>query len=288
MTRRTLRALGFDVAPARHPLSYPGRPVTEPVLLAGEELLALAPGPGRLGTWRVGAAALDQVLASLGGAVAGRRHPVLAVGSNASPAQLAHKLSREGLAATVPMVPVRTRGIGVGCSGHIGRFGYVAAAPYADPAAERVLVAGWLDAGQLAVVDATELNYRRVLLRGDAFAMTLPSGVRLAGAYLYVSKWGVLTDPGSGLARPGGGDQSALLAALLLGSARLRALLGPDPAGWVARAAGDPEVRAAGARVFAAEGWVRRSEGFPADGDGDGAAARSYDELEETSSLPPP
>ncbi|MEU4209031.1 hypothetical protein AB0F13_03325 [Streptomyces sp. NPDC026206] len=284
MTRRTLRALGLDVAPARHPLSYPGRPVTEPALLAGEELTPLVAGPGRLGTWRVGTAALDHVLASLGCPLTGRRHPVLAVGSNASPAQLAHKLTRQGLPATVPMVPVRVRGIGVGCSGHIGRFGYVAAAPYADPAAERPLVASWLDAGQLAAVDATELNYWRVLLPGDAFAMVLPSGRRLGGAYLYVSKWGVLTDPGSGLPRPGGGDQSALLAALLLASPRLRALLGPGPGNWVERAAADARVRAAGAQVFVDEGWVRSPEGLPAYDPahgGDGASALCQDDLED-------
>ncbi|WP_229348227.1 hypothetical protein [Streptomyces sp. UNOB3_S3] len=280
MTRWTLRALGLDVVPALRPLAYPGRPATEPALLTGPELLPLTPGPAPLGDWRPagpdaleapdapdtsGGPSLDRALAALGRDPADRRHPVLAVGSNASPAQLAHKFAGAGLSAAVPLVPVRVGGVAVGCSGHIGRHGYVAAAPYAAPGARTTLVAGWLDGEQLAAVDATEFNYRRVLLPGDRFPVTLPSGERLRGAYLYVSKWGVLTGPpGGGAPRPGGGDQSALLAALLAGSARLRALLGPGPRDWVERAAADPELRKEGTRILAQEGWVERTVGLPA------------------------
>ncbi|MFF4157464.1 hypothetical protein [Streptomyces sp. NPDC001678] len=273
MTRWTLRALGLDVVPALCPLAYPGRPATEPALLTGPELLPLTPGPAPLGDWRPvgadtqdapGGPSLDGVLAALGRDPADRRHPVLAVGSNASPAQLAHKFATAGLSAAVPLVPVRVGGVAVGCSGHIGRHGYVAAAPYAAPGARTTLVAGWLDGEQLTAVDATEFNYRRVLLPGDRFPVALPSGERLRGAYLYVSKWGVLTGPAGGPPRPGGGDQSALLAALLAGSARLRALLGPGPRDWVERAAADPERRAEGTRILAEEGWVARETGLPA------------------------
>ncbi len=265
--RHTLHALGLDVVPALVPLAYPGRPAPAPGLLTGPELLPLTAAPKPLGEWAVdtGTVTVDDALAALHRPPTAVRHPVLAVGSNASPAQLAHKFARRGLSAAVPMVPVRVRGIAVGCSGHIGRHGYVAAAPYADPRTERTLVAAWLDAEQLAAVDATEVNYWRVLLPGDAFPMTLPppSGERLAGAYLYVSKWGVLTDPAGGPPRPGGGDQAALLAALLAGSSRLRRLLGPGPDTWVARAAADAALRAEGTRILAAEGWVRRPDGLP-------------------------
>ncbi|MEV7193269.1 hypothetical protein AB0N81_15915 [Streptomyces sp. NPDC093510] len=260
---RGLAALGLDGVPALQPLTYPGLPATVPSLLTGAELLELRPRPGGLGAWTVDGAghgprrSLDDVLAALGQAPVAARLPVLAVGSNASPGQLSHKLTRRGVPGTVPMVPVRLRGLGVGCSAHIGRAGYVAAAPFAAPSARTTLVVSWLDAAQLPAVDATELlNYRRVPLPGDAYGMTLPSGEPLDGAYVYVSARGILADPVTGLPRPGGGDQAALLDALLDASPLLRELLGPDAATWVRRAAADPELRARGTRLFTDEGWV--------------------------------
>ncbi|MFE0175951.1 hypothetical protein ACFWZ2_26875 [Streptomyces sp. NPDC059002] len=263
---RGLAALGLDGVPALQPLSYPGLPVTAPSLLTGAELLPLGVRPGGIGAWEVAGRRLDALLTDLGQADTAHRDPVIAVGSNASPGQLAHKLARHGLPDAVPMVPVRTRGIGVGCSAHIGRAGYVAAAPYPDPAAGATLVVSWLDPAQLAAVDGTELNYRRVLLRGDAHAMTLPSGEPLTAAYVYVSTHSVLTDPATGLPRPGGGDQAALLSALLDGSPVLRELLGPDPASWVCRAAADPARRERGRRAFREAGWVRPAS-FPGQAD---------------------
>ncbi|MGK5638731.1 hypothetical protein ACSNOK_10535 [Streptomyces sp. URMC 126] len=303
MTRRSLRALGLDAVPFRRPLEYPGRPAPEPCLLLETELLPLRAVPGRpLGAWPVVGAPgpdgtgqpdgpgtppgtatapgprpgpapppppdgtgppLDAVLTALGRLVTGHRHPVLAVGSNASPAQMGHKLAAHRLPAAVPMVPVTVRGIGVGCSAHIGRAGYVAAAPYADPAAERRLVVSWLDPAQLAAVDASELHYRRVLLPGAAFPITLPSGDRLGGAYLYVSRHGVLLDPATGRPRPGAEDQGALLAALLRSSKRLRNLLGPDPGAWTERARAEETVRAEGARIFREEGWIHPEGDLP-------------------------
>lgn len=234
----SLAALGFGDVPALAPLSYPGRPVTTPALLTGGELRPLD------------LALLERYR---------HRHAVIAVGSNASPAQLHHKLSRPGRPATVPMVPVRVHGVAVGCSAHIGRYGYVASAPYGDPAARTPLVVSWLDDAQLDAVDRTEVpNYRRVRLPGADFPMEMPSGERLDAAYLYVSTHGVLTPPGDGdRPLPGGGDQSALLTRLLASSARLRDLLGPDPAAWVGRAGADAAVRAAGTRMFHDEGWAR-------------------------------
>ncbi|RKN76433.1 hypothetical protein D7231_05410 [Streptomyces klenkii] len=273
MTDRSLRALGLDGAPAELPLTYPGRPVEEPALLADGQLLPLRPDPGPLGGWPVvtgmgtaeaagGGApaagpALDAFLDRTHAARVRSRRPVLAVGSNASPAQLHHKLTVRAVAATVPMVPVDVRGIGIGCSAHIGLHGYVAAAPYADPAARHTLVAAWLDPAQLAAVDETEFNYRRVWLPGDAFPMVLPSGEPLGGAHLYVSVHGVLADPATGRPRPGGGDQGALLTALLAASAELRALLGPGPERWVERARADEAVRAEGKAIFRRAGWAR-------------------------------
>ncbi|MFE2184441.1 hypothetical protein [Streptomyces sp. NPDC059455] len=297
MTDRTLKTLGFADIPAQQPLTYPGRPITHPTLLTTGELWDLTPTPGPLGTWTVSPRPgnneapqepLDAVLTRLGHPPTPHRHPVIAVGSNASPAQLHHKLSRPGHPATVPMVPVDVHGIAVGCSAHIGRYGYVASAPYTAPGARTPLVISWLDAEQLAAVDATEYpNYRRVLLPGSQYPMVMPSGERLRGAYLYVGERGVLMSPdGTERPLPGGGDQSALLTRLLAGSPRLRALLGPDPRAWVTRAGADPAVRGTGTRIFQEEGWalpqpdlLRCPEDGQHGGPGGCGGPKSYDAL---------
>ncbi|MGP4000218.1 hypothetical protein [Streptomyces sp. 8N706] len=262
MENRSLEALGYTDAPAERPLTYPGRPLSEPGLLTGRELLPLGVRRRRLGAWHLDgpgpARELDEALGALGQAGTGRRHPVIAVGSNASPAQLGHKLARLGLPSAVPMVPVRVCGIAVGCSGHISRAGYVARTPYVaeDPEAGAPYVVSWLDPLQLKGVDDTEFpNYRRALLPGDRFPMTLPSGERLGGAYLYVSTHGALAGR-DGRPLPGTGTQAALLTALLHDSPRLRQLLGPGPQDWVRRAGADPELRRRGTRLLAAEGRV--------------------------------
>ncbi|MGP3924831.1 hypothetical protein [Streptomyces sp. 8N616] len=286
MKDRTLEALGLADVPAEQPLIYPGRPVAEPGLLAGGELLPLRVRPRRLGAWYIGrrtdrhpgpAQQLDQALSALGQVGTGQRHPVVAVGSNASPAQVRNKLIRLGLPVAVPMVPVRVRGIAVGYSAHIGRAGYVAAAPYLVRDAVTTLVVSWLDAAQLKAVDDTEIHYHRAILPGDRFPLTMPSGERLGGAYIYVSVHGVLVGP-DGRPRPGGGDQRELIAALLQDSARLRELLGPDPQTWVLRAAADRELREQGTRIFGEEGRLLPQTDFLPYVD-DSAEPRLYDEL---------
>ncbi|MER5255547.1 MULTISPECIES: hypothetical protein [unclassified Streptomyces] len=279
MKDRSLKALGLDEVPAKRPLTYPGRPAAEPALLSGDELLSLDVRRLRLGDWYVSRGRrLDETLLDLGQASAGRRHPVIAVGSNASPGQVSYKLTRLGIPATVPMVPVRVRGVGIGCSGHISPAGYVAATPYIDRSARGTLVVTWLDAAQLKAVDDTEFpDYRRAILPGDEFDMTMPSGERLGGAYIYFSAHGVLAGP-DGRPRPGGGDQSTLLAALLAESAELRELLGPDPATWVARAGADPAVRERGTAIFGAAGRVLPQSDFLPYLD-DSSDLRLYDDL---------
>ena len=264
MATRTLAALGLDVVPVQQPLTYPGPPVPGPSLLTGQVLLELTAAAGPIGGWGVlpEGTGLDALLAASGQVVTGGRHPVLAVGSNAAPGQVAHKLSRMGLPLDVPMVPVQVQGVGIGCSGHISPAGYVAATPYAAQGLESRMVVAWLTPEQLAAVDDTEFpDYRRALLTSADFRMTLPSGEELSAAYIYYSDHGLLLDP-AGAPRAGGGDQAALLASLLADSAALRALLGPDPSDWVERARADTTVREAGTRQFTAEGWVRPQDEF--------------------------
>ncbi len=208
------------------------------------------------------AVALDVVLEELGLPLTGDRYPVLAVGSNAAPGQLSHKLLRRGLSDAVPMVPVRVRGVAVALSGHISAAGYVSASPVLAPKAETPLVATWLDAAQLAAVDETEVHYERAFLPGDAFPMKLPSGRRLGGAYLYCHARGVLSAPGGSGPRQPAGDQSAVLAGLLADSPRLKELLGPSPADWVRRVRQNRSLAARGTDLFEAEGWLLPERGF--------------------------
>jgi hypothetical protein len=244
--------MGLGTPPALDPLSYPGRWPDRSVLLSGSRLLPLVVRPDRLGCWEVaGAGSLD---AALGAVPTGRRYPVLAIGSNGSPAQVAYKLSRAGVSAELPMVPARVGGLGVGVSAHISKSGFVSASPYTDPDGETTLVISWLDGAQLAAVDRTEPNYHRVFLPGTVFPVVLPSGERLGGCHAYVNRHGVLADGASKpLCVP---DQPTLLRRLLAESAALRDLFGADPETFVARARSSADLRAAGAAVFREEGWV--------------------------------
>ncbi|WP_329115818.1 hypothetical protein [Streptomyces sp. NBC_01353] len=276
---RSLAALGLDDVAVERPLIYPGRPVTEPSLLLDDELLPLDVRATRLGDWSVDQGGrLDEVLMLHGQEPVGRRHPVISVGSNASPGQVRHKLRRLNLPVFVPMVPVRVGGIGVGCSGHISPAGYVAGTPFVDHTARTTLVVTWLDARQLKAVDDTEFpDYRRAFLPGDLFDMTMPSRERLSGAYIYFSAHGVLAPDGTRPV-PGGGDQATLLDGLLTGSSRLRELLGPDAASWVDRAGQDQGTRAHGTTIFGEEGWVLPQTDFLPYLD-ESAELRPYDDL---------
>ncbi|MHA5048209.1 hypothetical protein [Streptomyces sp. SD15] len=241
---RTLAALGLAVAPRDHPLSYPGAWPTQSVLLDGDRLLPL--------TRRVYE---DRV-------------PVLAVGSNACPAQLRHKMAEYEVSGTIPMVRARVGGIGVGVSAHMSPMGYVSASPFHAPDAVGALFLTWLDAAQLAVVDASEGvplpagAYDRAWLPSSDVRIELDSGDLLPGAYIYVNRRGVLHD-GSGVPRAHPG-QRPLLSSLLAGSPRLRELFGDTPEEFCARARFDAERCVRGTRLLAEEGLTVASglEGY--------------------------
>lgn len=235
----TLEALGLAEAPREHPLSYPGARPEESVLLDGDRLLPLK---RRVYEDRV---------------------PVLAVGSNACPAQLRHKMARSGVSGTIPMVKTRVCGLGVGVSAHVSPMGYVSASPFHAPGAVGELFLTWLDAAQLAVVDASEGvpvaegAYDRASLSASDVRIELDSGELLPGAYVYVNRRGVLHN-GSGAPRPHPGERP-LLASLLAGSARLRELFGQTPEEFCARARGDAALCARGTELLAAEGLTMAS-----------------------------
>lgn len=122
------------------------------------------------------------------------RTPVVAVGSNASPAVLAAKLRGVSGDRRPPLTRVRVPGIAVGHSAHIAARGYVPAAPFRREGAVLDTVAAWLTDVEVAALDTTEPNYRRLRLAdhpvdGLSFATDDIS--------LYVSRHGLLGEPGS-------------------------------------------------------------------------------------------
>ena len=231
---RTLEALGLARAPREDPLCYPGVWPAESGLLVGDRLLPLD----------------DHVTYE-------DRTPVLAIGSNASPGQLRHKMAEFGITSPVPMVKARVTGIDVGVSAHVSRVGYVSASPVKAPGVVRELFVTWFDARQLAVVDASERAFDRTRLTGPEFRLEPDSGVLPRDAYVYVNRHGVLHD-GTGVPRRHPGER-ALLTELLAGSAELRALFGRTPEEFCERARGDRELCERGTRLFREEGLVTAS-----------------------------
>ncbi|WP_405970303.1 hypothetical protein OG496_08710 [Streptomyces sp. NBC_00988] len=231
---RTLEALGLARAPREDPLTYPGAWPAESGLLVGDRLLPLD----------------DR-------ATYEDRTPVLAIGSNACPGQLRHKMAEFGIDSPIPMLKVRVTGVEVGVSAHVSRVGYVSASPVKAPDVVRELFVTWFDTRQLAVVDASEGAYDRTWLPESECHVELGSGELLRGVYVYVNRHGVLHD-GTGVPRRHPGER-ALLTELLSGSRELRALFGRTPEEFCERARGDRELCERGTRLFREEGLVTAS-----------------------------
>lgn len=235
----TLEELGLAGVPREDPLTYPGAWPARSGLLHGDRMLPLT----RL--------------------VYDDRAPVLAVGSNACPGQLRHKMAEFGLGSPVPMVRSRVTGLDVGVSAHVSRMGYVSASPVKSPAVTRELFVLWLDRRQLDVIDASEGaplpdgNFRRAWLPAPDVQVQLADGTVLSGAYAYVNRHGVLHD-GTGAPRRHPG-QRPLLTELLASSQRLRELFGVTPEEFSERARGDVRLCARGTRLFAERAWVTGS-----------------------------
>ncbi|MDN0196469.1 hypothetical protein [Streptomyces sp. S.PNR 29] len=239
MENRTLHALGLAEAPRMRPLLYPGAWPRESGLLDGDRLLPL-----------------DRLVYE-------DRFPVLAVGSNACPGQLRHKLDQFGITSALPMVKTRVTGVDVGVSAHVSRMGYVSASPVNAPDAVRELFVLWLDAEQLAIIDASEGvplpagNFHRAWLPAPDVRFKLADGTTLPGAYAYVNRHGVLHD-GTGVPRTHPG-QRALLTELLVEVPRFRELFGVTPEQFCARARSDRWLCERGTRLFVEEKLVTAS-----------------------------
>jgi hypothetical protein len=195
---------------------------------------------------------LDEALRACGRPVMADRWPVLAVGSNASPAQIARKLAGR-VRAVVPMTYARVTGVTPGASAHVSGPGYVPAVPVLDPGASAELVVLWLDGEQLAAVDRTEPNYHRAQLPASV-TVSLP-GLGALRCHLYAGRHGCLIDAHGAPVRPAG--QRELLAGLLAASPGLARLTGArTPEAFVARTRSDPRLRDGVRRLWRHEGRV--------------------------------
>ena len=248
-----LDALGLTRDPLGHPLAYPGRPPEHSGLLAGDHFIPIHEEHGHRRLGAPGGEPLDDALRRMRRPVIAERHPVLAVGSNGSPAQLRRKLAgRAGV--LVPMTYVEVGGLVPGVSAHVSRPGYVPAAPLLLPGATGDLLLLWLDDAQLAVVDETEPNYRRVPLPAEV-TVSMDGTGPLTGCRVYAGRHGCLTDHGGRPFRLTG--QAALLSGLLADLPELGRLTGAaGPEAFVATLTRDQGLRERVRELWRREGRV--------------------------------
>jgi hypothetical protein len=161
------------------------------------------------------------------------RIPVLAVGSNAAPAQIRRKLATAGKPTMVPITAVTVYGLSVGVSAHVSKAGYVPATPVLDPSAKSRIWVTWLAPEEVSVIDETEPNYNRVPVPATCFVELMPDQP-VSDCWLYMSRHGFLTQP-SGEPRELI-DQPDLISSLLEEVPLLANVAGISPKEWVDRA----------------------------------------------------
>ena len=179
----------FDVAPLDDPLRYPGWHPPHSYLFGerGIERLDAVDVEG------LGHATLVERLRELGAAPIGERQPVLAYGSNRSPAQLASKFAAEPFAPVVPVVRGRLLRASVVFAAATARYGAVPAALVDDPSARTDVAVTFLDERELAALDRTERGHTRPELDATRHRLELLAGDDLAGCQSYRHTRPVLT-----------------------------------------------------------------------------------------------
>ena len=211
----------YGAAPREDPASYPGELPESSYLLLGCSVLPLRPVPGPpLGQWKIrgmgdwGApedlsswrdglgpdSSLDDRLLVAGATGMQERMPVLAVGSNASPPQLQHKLCGVGpigeQKVAIPVVKAYVRGLEVAFSAHVSPPGYIPVALRASASSSHrtPVFVTFFDAGQLALIDGSEPNYDRVALAhpDGGPVVLLEAGDALGVCDAYRTRHGVL------------------------------------------------------------------------------------------------
>lgn len=127
------------------------------------------------------------------------RIPVLAVGSNASPAQLVHKFSSTGVSPIIPSFRCRIQGKAVGFVPSISPLGYVPATLVTGSQSESAeIFIQFMSRVQVEVIDRSEGvaehetldSYERVWVESD---IQLDLGPKLTGAFAYIARCGYLS-----------------------------------------------------------------------------------------------
>ncbi|MER7500662.1 hypothetical protein AB0L05_16840 [Nonomuraea pusilla] len=241
----------FHSDPMAQPLTYPGRIPAASGVLVDDAYMPLQPVEGAPAEdWQAGDDTLDKLLARLDCSPMPERHPVVAVGSNASPSQMRRKFVSHAIRPVIPMTLADVDGIAPGVSAHVNRWGYVPAVPVEAPGETSRLFVLWLDERELATLDVTEPNYWRRRLPVERHAVTLESGVRLPPCFVYVGRHGCLVDETGDARRLA--DQRWLIQCLLDESPELRRLCGSTPEEFIASVR-DEALRDTVYRLFRAE-----------------------------------
>jgi hypothetical protein len=194
----------FGSAPAEDLLSYPGRlPDRSFVYLDGE-------------LWALGhdddLATADRFLLRRGSVGCARRIPILCLGSNACPPQIARKLRTTEGDRTALFLLARVEGIQAVYAGHIASYGAIPAS--GDKGGEEQLFVALYTAEQLAATFASEHgNYDLCAL--ESVRVELPGGVPIPRAWAFLSRWGTLTLAGGEAVRLDAMPQEELLTRLL-------------------------------------------------------------------------
>lgn len=122
------------------------------------------------------------------------RVPVLAAGSNQSPAQLVRKYGHLADVGPIPAQRGRLADFDVVYAAHLTAYGSVPATFQHSPGTATTVFVLWLDERQLARMHETEGNYTYDHLAG--ISVTLDTGGVLDEAYAYSSKVGCLCHAG--------------------------------------------------------------------------------------------
>jgi hypothetical protein len=142
--------------------------------------------PDRSYVWRGGSGNPLQFEAFDPALTAGRT-PVLAVGSNQSPVQLARKYGAGG-SHVIPVERARLKDFDIVYAAHVSSYGAVPAMLQCAPGVEVSLFVTWLDDAQLAIMHATEGNYHFAEI--ENISLRLDSGGERRSVCLYVARLG--------------------------------------------------------------------------------------------------
>lgn len=160
------------------------------------------------------------------------RAPVIALGSNRSPEQLARKYRRlyrdAGTPVTIPVEHALLAGFDVVYAAHFSSYGSITATIHPSPGTRVEVSLGWLTAPQLAIMHETEGGYHYVALEG--IGLETASGHRRTSAFVYVGRNGALAADGQAIAVAEAGAEGRCYRALSQSEVQslVRARLAPE------------------------------------------------------------